>query len=77
MREDSFEEFAQVVVDSLFRNGSQQEATRLLLVRDHEGYATVANGDYLGGLSKRAVTDRIINILRQREQSSTTRTTML
>jgi hypothetical protein len=59
---------AQVIADYLFKNGSNQEADRLLLViEDRSCSAQVSDARYLGGWSKKAVKDAVLRILESSE----------
>lgn len=58
-------ETAQAIADFLFRDGTNRQADRLLLVtEDYSGKAKVTDAQYLGGWSKRAVVDAVTQILR-------------
>lgn len=59
------DETAQAIADFLFRDGTNRQANRLLLItEDYSGKARVADAQYLGGWSKAAVKDAVARILK-------------
>lgn len=59
------DEIAQAIADFLFRDGTNRQADRLLLItEDYSGKAKVSDAQYLGGWSKTAVVDAVTQILK-------------
>lgn len=68
MSKEDYEELACQITESLFTDGAHRKATRLLLVQEGDTYSQVVGGNYLGGLSQRAVTDRVRMILLEKDR---------